>query len=277
MTMTDFYKIDEYLASEPDPAFARRAKIIIENLEISGSEKVLDVGCGRGFYLKILKGAFPKLRLFGIEINEKYLDIAGRSLAGKSVVLTLADAIDLPFKNNSFDRIIASEIIEHIKGDEKAVSEIYRTLKPGGVVIASVPNKDYPLLWDPLNWFLERFFKIHLPPRIWWLAGIWADHQKLYSEKELEKLFQKVGFEIGKTWKTTHYCLPFSHFVLYGLGKNLVELGFLKDFNRFRKINKPSYMNKILLWPVRFIDRLNETRKGYKTSVNIIMKARKPR
>src|SRR3990170_2315071 len=106
MTMTDFYKIDEYLASEPDPAFARRAKIIIENLEISGSEK--------------------------------YLDIAGRSLAGKSVVLTLADAIDLPFKNNSFDRIIASEIIEHIKGDEKAVSEIYRTLKPGGVVIASV-------------------------------------------------------------------------------------------------------------------------------------------
>ena len=259
MTMTDFYKIEEYLASEPDPAFARRAKIIIENLEISGSEKVLDVGCGRGFYLKILKGAFPKLRLFGIEINEKYLDIAGRSLAGKSVVLTLADAIDLPFKNNSFDRIIASEIIEHIKGDEKAVSEIYRTLKPGGVVIASVPNK------------------IHLPPRIWWLAGIWADHQKLYSEKELEKLFQKVGFEIGKTWKMTHYCLPFSHFVLYGLGKNLVELGFLKDFNRFRKINKPSYMNKILLWPVRFIDRLNETRKGYKTSVNIIMKARKPR
>lgn len=267
--------VNKILSSEPDPAFARRAKIIFENLDISGKEKILDIGCGRGFYLKVLYSCFPKLKLYGLDLNQEYLNYAKRILAKKSVQLIKAEATNLPFGNNFFDRVIASEILEHLKDDQGAIKEIYRVLKPEGIALITVPNRNYPFFWDPINWLLEKFFNFHFPSNIWWLAGIWADHQRLYDEKKLREKLKKAGFKVEKTWLATQFCFPFSHFLFYGLGKNLIERGFFSDFNRFLYQPKQSLLNKILLWPIRKIDQLNEKNSQNKLSVNIIFKAKK--
>ncbi len=272
--MKNFSKVEEWLEDEPDPAFARRARIIFDNLNLSGNKKVLDVGCGRGFYLKVLAFCWPGLDLYGLDLKQKYLETAKHFLGKTPVHLLNGDATAMPFPDNFFDRVIASEILEHLKDDNKAIEQIYRVLRPGGIALITVPNKNYPLLWDPANWLLEKLFKVHLPSNIWWLAGIWADHQRLYGKKEIEEKLKATGFKIYKTWLATCYCFPFSHFLLYGLGKNLVEKGFLSNFNRFSTETKPSRLRQIFLLPLKAIDRLNKAKDSH-TSVNIIMKAKK--
>ncbi|RJR25944.1 class I SAM-dependent methyltransferase [Candidatus Microgenomates bacterium] len=262
----------KFLKTEPDPAFARRAEIIIENLELKKGDKVIDIGCGRGFYINFLSQLNLGLEIFGIDQNEKYLKVAKKNLGGKKVFLNRGNALNLPFKANFFDKVIASEILEHINDDVKALEEMYRVLKPGGIILISVPNQNYPFFWDPLNWTLERVFRKHIPSHLWWLAGIWADHVRLYKERELKEKLKKAGFRIKGFWCATHFCFPFSHFILYGIGKNLVEKGLLKDFNRFYRDDNQSFFNKILLWPARKIDFLN-SKDDYKVSVNLICKA----
>jgi len=267
-------KIDRILEFEPDPAFARRARIILGNLDLNGNEKILEVGCGRGFYLRALKEVWPGLEIVGVDINQKYLTVAKCFLNDLKIKLVRANATNLPFENKTFDWVIVTEILEHLADDRKAILEIFRVKKPQGGVIVTVPNKKYPFFWDPLNWVLENFFNWHIPSKIWWLAGIWADHFRLYGEKELRDKFEKSGFKVEKVWRSTRYCFPFSHFLFYGIGKNLVEKGFLRPFNRFEKDQQGLWLNKLLLWPVRAIDRLNSKDKNCsaKASVNLIFK-----
>ncbi|PIV00992.1 hypothetical protein COS54_01870 [Candidatus Shapirobacteria bacterium CG03_land_8_20_14_0_80_39_12] len=269
-------KVDNILPREPDPAFARRARIIFANLDINGNEKILEIGCGRGFYLKTLKEVWPKLEVTGIDLNLEYLKKAEEFVGELKVNLRVADATKLPFEDKTFDRIIATEILEHIPDDQKAIAEIYRVLKPGGMVMITVPNINYPFLWDPLNWTLERFFRTHIPSNVWWLAGIWADHVRLYDERELKNKIEKKRFKIEKIWHSTRYCFPFCHFILYGIGKNLVEKGLFKNYNRFIFQNNPSLMKKILLFPIRWIDSKNININDQNcSSVNLIFKAKK--
>lgn len=271
--MKRFSKIERFLESELDPAFARRARIIFENLDLSGKERILEIGCGRGFYLRTLDQILPPLEITGIDLNERYLQTAKKFIDNPKVNLIKADATSLPFKNNTFNRIIASEILEHIPDDEKAISQMYRVLKPGGIAIVTVPNKNYPFFWDPLNWILERVFHCHIPSHIWWLAGIWAGHVRLYDKREIRESFRKEGFSIKGEWFATHYCFPFSHFLLYGIGKNLVEKGLFKNFNRFEDHStEKSALVKILQWPFRQVDRFNKGKYNFNSNVNIIIK-----
>lgn len=266
-------KIEELLSGELDPAYRRRARLILKNLALVPGEKVLEVGCGRGFYLMAMEKICPQANIWGIDLNKKYLAIAKR-ITSKVRIIT-SDATQLPFKDGTFDKVMASEILEHIEDDTKAVTEIYRVLKPGGVAMISVPNKDYPLAWDPLNWLLERTIKRHMSSHIWWLAGLWADHVRLYSKEEIRERLADGGFEIKKIWATTHYCLPFSHLAFYGIGKNLVERGWIKSANRFDPDKKTSWLLKIILQTINRADRKNKNDTS-RSSVNLVVRAVKP-
>jgi ubiquinone/menaquinone biosynthesis C-methylase UbiE len=268
-------KINNLLRVEPDPAFARRARLIFENLDLSCGQKILDAGCGRGFYLKSLLQLQPTAQIYGVDLNVRYLQSALKIIGGEKVTLVEADLTKLPFKDKFFDRIIASEILEHIKDDQKAIREIYRVLKPGGLILISVPCSNYPFLWDPVNWFLERVFDWHIPANIWWLAGLWADHVRLYRYDELAEKLSKAGFKIEQSWNSTRWCWPFSHFLFYGIGKNLVEKGFFPKFNRFVS-SKQSFVNKVALFPLRLIDRLNGSSGKNTCCVNLVFKVSKP-
>jgi len=253
--------VNRILAGEMDPAFRRRARLVVENLNNSHTlEKVtvLDVGCGRGFYEYLITQAYPDYSISAIDLNEEYLKIAKDQFSGPATTYTRANATKLPYKDKSFHFVLSSELLEHIPEDTKVISEMYRVLKKGGKAVITVPNHNYPFWWDPINWVLERVTGKHVPAHIWWLAGIWADHVRLYDEDELVEKFTTAGFKIEKLIRSTHYCLPGAHFCFYAIGKNLVEKGLLKNFYRFNYQKKKSPLTRMFLTIINYFDEKND-------------------
>lgn len=268
-------KLDYILRNEADMAFKRRVRVILEYLDIQAGDVVLDCGCGLGFYLMIVRELYA-CPLVGLDRGWPRLKKAQSELAGRAVGLTLGDVLRLPYADNSFDKIIFSEVLEHLPDDAAALNEVKRVLKPGGVVAITVPNQDYPFLWDPVNKTLE-FFSLS-PIRQGVLGGIWTDHVRLYTPDALRALIDSSGLALEDLQQFTHYCFPFAHNLVYGIGKPLVESGWLAGADRFRfKENSGRRLSPIHLGLGLFnwIDRFNDNLSGPQTYVSISVKARK--
>jgi ubiquinone/menaquinone biosynthesis C-methylase UbiE len=244
----------DLLAAEVDPAFAARARLIIDALVQRRPARVLDVGCGRGFYLHVLTQLDFVSEIRGVDVNEGYLQLARRATADPRVRVERAVIEDLPFPDDYFDFVICSEVLEHLPNPQAGLGEIRRVLRPGGALAVSVPDRKFPFLWDPINWVLMRFWGTHVPKDIWWLAGIWADHERLYTPAELRTECEKAGFRVDMVQAVVSHCLPFSHFLLYGIGKNLVERLGVGEFDRFNYGRKDlaTYLAALMRWPTRF-------------------------
>ena len=215
MKKVDLKKLDDLLKRTGDMSLKRRAKRIVEELDLRMGDKILDLGCGDGFYLHILS-SLGKFDLFAVDNNPKAISLAKKYLGkthSKKVKFFKGDVAKLPYKNSSFDKIIVSELLEHLEDEVQALEEWNRVLKKNGILVMTVPNKNYPFLWDPINWFLERIFKTHIKSGFW--SGIWNEHERLYSPGALNKIVKKAGFNVEKIEPLTHYCLPFNHHVLY--------------------------------------------------------------
>lgn len=260
------------LAAELDPAFKRRARIILENLNMGGVERVLDLGCGRGFYLSAISQLYPRAEVVGIDSNFKYIEMAKKITKGRVIA---GDATKLPFSDDYFDRIICSEVLEHIADDNQVIFEMRRVLKQDGYVLISVPNKNYPFWLDPINYILERKTGYHVPSNIWWLAGIWADHVRLYGETEIIEKLEGAGLKVKRVWRATRWGMILEHFLLYAIGKNIVEMGWLGQFNRFNTRPKNSRLLMAVLAVLGWFDRKNDTIEAGPNDrfVNIVVKA----
>lgn len=230
---SDHMRLHNYLLSEVDPAFAVRAHLIFAAAFRKKPKRILDVGCGRGFYVQTLSEIKSVERIDGIEIEPEYLAQAKKTVQSPKVHLQLGSVYELPFKSRSFDMVVLSEVLEHLTDEASALAEIKRVLKPGGWLVLTVPSVDFPFAWDPLNWLLMRLLDTHVNKDIWWLAGIWAGHQRLYSTTQILTVLQHNGFDIRAYHPVVRYCWPASHFWLYGVGKNLVERCGLRSFSRF--------------------------------------------
>ncbi len=245
--------IERIVAQEIDPAYAKRAAFIFQSVEEVRPKKILEVGCGRGFYLQALAlYDFPK-EIYGVDLNEKYLERAKEVCQDERIVLQQGSIYALPYKADTFDFVLLTEILEHLSDDVSALTEIRRVLKPGGTVVVTVPNMQFPFAWDPLNWVLMHVFHTHVSKDIWWLAGIWADHDHLYRKEVLVKKIKQAGFTIKEVRPVLHYCWPFSHFILYGIGKNIVERLGVRRFDRFAfQRKKSSWLARLFRYPSRF-------------------------
>jgi ubiquinone/menaquinone biosynthesis C-methylase UbiE len=95
--------------------------------------KILNIGAGTGDDLKVLKD-FGKNYVIDIDANA--LAVIDPALCEDK---READACDLPYENNFFDVVISCDCFEHIQDDHKAISEVHRVLKPGGILIFTVP------------------------------------------------------------------------------------------------------------------------------------------
>ncbi|MFH1280548.1 MAG: class I SAM-dependent methyltransferase [Candidatus Beckwithbacteria bacterium] len=109
--------------------------------------KFLDIGCGDGVLLYLISQK-TKAQLFGIDSDSDSLKTAKSKVNAK---FFQASAYKLPFKTQSFDIVIASEIIEHLKNPEKMLSEIKRVLKPKGLSLITTPVKLFPKPEDPMH------------------------------------------------------------------------------------------------------------------------------
>ncbi len=277
----DLALVDELLGNESDMAFRRRVPILLDYLELEPGERVLDCGCGMGFHLLVL-AALRDLRLVGLDPDAGRLEQAQREVPEAELVE--GDAQSLPFADESFDKVLMTEVLEHIPDDRRALAEVRRVLRPGGVLALSVPNSRYPFWWDPINGIWSRLGGA--PIRRGPLVGIWSLHERLYTREELVERVETAGFQVERAEETTHYAFPFSHFLVYGVGKPLLERGLLpeplrRSADRFRgRENDGRLLNPLnaARRVLRLVDSLND-RPGAarkRTYVNVLVKARRP-
>ncbi len=206
-------------------AYRRRVITIFEWLDPHDDDTILDAGCGRGFYLNFIRQVCGA-RLVGLELELPYLKVARTALNSlPGITLVNGSLYDPPFPDHAFDKVILSEVLEHVPDDRAALRAIARTVKPGGLIAITVPNANYPFWWDPINKMLETLFHTHVQHGV--LAGIWANHIRLYTWDQLRRAVSDAALEVVAERQFVHYCFPFIHNIVYGLGKTALEAGIL--------------------------------------------------
>jgi SAM-dependent methyltransferase len=270
--------------NEADMAFKRRVRTIFEWVEPQDDHIILDIPCGRGFYLNMIRYV-SDCRLVGAELDFPVIRKAQHTVRNlPDIDLHNVNIYQLPYPDDTFDAVILSEILEHIDDDVLGLREVYRVLKPGGVVAITVPNADYPFWWDPINRTLEFLFKRHISQGMF--AGIWANHVRLYRREQLRDAVTGAGFVVEEERAFTHHSFPFIHNLVYGIGMPLLERGMLPeklanaaDRTTFDK-NDGSLLNPINLGLAvfNFFDRPNTMSEPVgRSTVNLCVKGRKPR
>lgn len=101
---------------------------------VKAGDRVLDIGVGTGRLL----GYVPQAKRYGIDVSINYL----QRLADSGVEVCMGSVENLPYADNFFDVVVCTDVLEHVFDLNAAVSEIARTLKPGGVFILRVPYKE---------------------------------------------------------------------------------------------------------------------------------------
>ncbi len=160
-------------------------------LGVRPGDRLLDLGCGFG------RHAFQAARLgaqvvavdAGADEVRKTEDTFGAMLVGGEVNPTTAhvgavqgDALALPFSDGSFDRVIASEVLEHIPDDESAMAELSRVLRPGGTMAVTVPRCGPEMV----NWALSDEY--HNVP---------GGHVRIYRQSQLVGRLEGTGLQLS--------------------------------------------------------------------------------
>ena len=152
---------------------------------VPGPRTVLDVGCGRGGFLR-LAGRLRGTKGVGLDVDGeavKYCRVSGLKVYRRRGEKT-------GFRGNSFEAVRAKEVLEHLGSPEEMVLEVRRVLKPGGIFIVHVPTQ-YSV-WYPLTNFWDDY-----------------THVRPFTKRALERLMAVGGFRllrlegytVGRSWR----------------------------------------------------------------------------
>lgn len=150
---------------------------------IPDAHRFLEVGCGTGFVLSGVAAAHPGMALSGSEIF-----LAGLSHAAKRVPsarFMQMDARHVPFVDE-FDAVGAFDVLEHIEEDEAVLVQLHKALKPGGVLLLSVPQ--HPWLWSA--------------------SDEYACHVRRYTRPDIEAKVRAAGFALLRSTSFVTFLLP---------------------------------------------------------------------
>ncbi len=155
-------------------------------LPLHSGDVVLDLGCGEGRHV-ISAYIEADIHAVGVDLSltdlkaarDKFREFDRPDNTAKSFGLSSADALQLPFADNTFDKVICSEVLEHIPDYRGALVEISRVLKPGGLFCASVPRR-WP---EKICWaFSDAYHQV--------LGG----HLRIFRSNELREEIENIGF-----------------------------------------------------------------------------------
>lgn len=124
------------------PLSDRQVKVL-DRLE---GDTVLDIGCYSGLFVDEASRRFPQKRVMGVDYSEDVIRIAQLLYPHLQDRFRRMSVYGLDLADASVDCVTLQEVLEHLEGAALAVKEINRVLKPGGILIASVPNPYY--LWQ---------------------------------------------------------------------------------------------------------------------------------
>lgn len=156
---------------------------------------VLDLCTGTGDLAGILKRKYPKAKVIGVDFSSEMLDIARQK--HPDVEFIEADCTNLPFEDESFDLCVISFGLRNIEDMQKAISEIYRVLKTGGVFVnidLGKPNKFVNLFLKPYMHFwvalMGKFFHGDETP----YKYLAQSNETFPSQYELIENYKNIGF-----------------------------------------------------------------------------------
>lgn len=176
------------------PTHIQKTKALVNFMLNEERGLVLNLGCGTGKHTALLQN-------LGFNVVSLDSDEAcAREVKKISACVVVGDASLLPFKKSVFEKLICIDVLEHVESDIGCLEEIKNVVKKDGTVIISIPMKNYPFLYDPLN-------KIRT-----WLGmkpsnfGLYAwGHKRLY-DKTFVKNIQK-DFEILDSVKKSSFII----------------------------------------------------------------------
>ena len=134
---------------------------------VAPNSRILDVGCGPGGTTKSYSGANHVL---GVDASDESTRLA----RGRGLEVALMDATHLATRAQSWDAIVALDLIEHVDDDVAALREMREALRPGGTLVATVPA--YQFLWSSHD---EA-----------------VGHRRRYTKGQLERVAREAGFEV---------------------------------------------------------------------------------
>lgn len=146
-------------------------------------QSFLEIGCGTAFVLSGVGAHYPHARLLGSEIFVDGLDFAASRVPRAE--LMQMDARAIPFREE-VDVIGAFDVLEHIEEDEQVLDEMLAALKPGGVILVSVPQHRW--LWSP--------------------ADDHAHHVRRYTGRELRGKVAAAGFDVLRSTSFVTFLFP---------------------------------------------------------------------
>lgn len=157
--------------------------------KIEPGEIMLDVGCGDGRHSlskKICGATIVSLDIDDERLSELKYKIGGRSVNydGNSIHVLRGDALHLPLPDKSIDKVVCSEVLEHIPKVKDCIKETKRVLKPRGKLAVSVPARFSEILYDYLA---EEYL------------GKPGGHIHVFALDELKEIIKENGFEIQRT------------------------------------------------------------------------------
>lgn len=195
--------------------YARTRAFVSEDIKkladyVLSGEKVLDSGCANGRLFEVLRE--KNVDYFGIDISEKLIEIAKRKYP--EAKFQVADALNLPFPSDFFDKVYSISVLHNIPSHEfqlQYLKETRRVLKPGGLLILRV--------WD--FWKRKEGWKLLLKYTFLKLIGKskldffdvfvpWKDSKgnilveryfHCFTKRELENLVKEAGFKIKESWR----------------------------------------------------------------------------
>lgn len=152
-------------------------------------DTVLDLGCGEGRHV-ISAFLEQDITAIGVDLSLRDISVAQQRFEdfrqqnkGGGFGLSVANALKLPFADDTFDKVICSEVLEHIDDYEGVLKEINRVLKPGGLFCASVP-RSWP---ERICWyFSDAYHKVE------------GGHLRIFDARELNTTIQSHGFTYFK-------------------------------------------------------------------------------
>jgi ubiquinone/menaquinone biosynthesis C-methylase UbiE len=115
----------------------RRRRLVREAVSASSGERVLDAGCGPGFYVaELLEEVGPEGAVTGVDGSAQMLQAAARRCEGHAnVAFHEADVTSLPVDDASFDAALSVQVLEYVSDVASALAEMHRAVKPGGRVV----------------------------------------------------------------------------------------------------------------------------------------------
>jgi SAM-dependent methyltransferase len=162
-----------------------------DRFEVGAGTRLLDVGCGMGrhSFEALRRGAdvvaadLDREALAAVETMAGAMAAEGEAPPTASFTAVSADARRLPFADGSFDRVIASETLEHIREDSTAMEEIARVLRPGGRAVVTVPR------WWPeaVCWALSREYHSNE-----------GGHVRIYKTPQLTRRLADKGLRVDR-------------------------------------------------------------------------------